>query len=393
MCRHPPSGTLRYGSPGFQQITEINMAAHLFLVDPYGLQNYCVFYILFMAQKSNPISLRLEKTNKHWNSCWYGDYNYTTQLLQGCGVQAHMENICQQAKVAPPVLFINRGRQRIDTLFFFPPQQLMRKIRVNRGKTFSVPERQRDWLSDFILIHKKKTIKHNSPTFTPEKTGREKIFQYLLLSLFSPGCHSPRGFTSLENIPNLQQLCSALMAPTSGGSAGLWQGNGQRGYARKMELFDTSPQWHNTNTNFAGKSFSKTVNHSGPWKNHLEQSILAQTHSRSKVHYLMCPSVHQNPLFLATQVVFSLEERIPFRRLKHRLMREISKDNTIKGVRITCSGRVAARSKKAQKARTESIQWGQTSLHVFSDLVHFASKSARTGFGKIGVKVWICYRA
>ena len=127
-------------------------------------------------------------------------------------------------------------------------------------------------------------------------------------------------------------------------------------------------------------------------KNHLEQSISTQTYYKCALNYIVCPSAHQNPLFLATQVVFSLEERIPFRRLKHRIIREISKDNAIKGVRITCSGRVAARSKKAQKAKTESIQWGQTSLHVFSDFVHFASKSARTGFGKIGVKVWICYR-
>ncbi len=29
-----------------------------------------------MGQKSNPIALRLEKTNRSFDSCWYGDYNY-----------------------------------------------------------------------------------------------------------------------------------------------------------------------------------------------------------------------------------------------------------------------------------------------------------------------------
>lgn len=65
----------------------------------------------------------------------------------------------------------------------------------------------------------------------------------------------------------------------------------------------------------------------------------------------------------------------------------------VKGVRIACSGRVASRSKKAQKARRESIQWGETSLNVFSESVYFAGKSAQTTFGKIGVKVWICYNS
>ena len=129
-----------------------------------------------------------------------------------------------------------------------------------------------------------------------------------------------------------------------------------------------------------------------PVKNHLESFLFQQGKQKCKVHYLVCPSAQQNPFFLATQIVSSLEERVPFRRLKHRLMRECIKDTRIKGVRICCSGRVATRSKKAQKARSESIQWGQTSLNVFSDFVHFANKSALTPFGKIGVKVWICYK-
>ena len=141
-----------------------------------------------------------------------------------------------------------------------------------------------------------------------------------------------------------------------------------------------------------GGSVNPVRNVASPWRNHLESCISGTTHHNSTIYFLLCPSVHQNPLFLATQLCFSLENRKTFRRLKDRLMQDISRDSSIKGVRISCSGRVAARSKKAQKAKTESIQWGQTSLNVFSDLVNFASKSALTPFGKIGVKVWICYK-
>ena len=35
-----------------------------------------------MGQKVNPISLQSEKTNRHFDSGWYDDYNYTDLLLQ-----------------------------------------------------------------------------------------------------------------------------------------------------------------------------------------------------------------------------------------------------------------------------------------------------------------------
>ena len=66
--------------------------------------------------------------------------------------------------------------------------------------------------------------------------------------------------------------------------------------------------------------------------------------------------------------------------------------STIRGVRITCSGRVGGKSKKAQRAKIESLKYGQTSLHVFSAPIDFSCKTAHTSFGSVGVKVWICYQ-
>ena len=47
---------------------------------------------------------------------------------------------------------------------------------------------------------------------------------------------------------------------------------------------------------------------------------------------------------------------------------------------------------KAQRAKIESLKYGQTSLHVFSAPIDFSCKTARTSFGSVGVKVWICYQ-
>ena len=95
--------------------------------------------------------------------------------------------------------------------------------------------------------------------------------------------------------------------------------------------------------------------------------------------------------FLSEEIAYYLERRVPFRRIKQLLLREL-RTNYIEGVRVSCSGRVGGRSKKAQRARGEKFQWGQTSSHVFSSRLAFASRSALTSFGKVGIKVWICYK-
>ena len=95
--------------------------------------------------------------------------------------------------------------------------------------------------------------------------------------------------------------------------------------------------------------------------------------------------------FLSEEIAYYLERRVPFRRIKQLLLRELRSDY-IEGVRVNCFGRVGGRSKKAQRARGERFQWGQTSSHVFSSKLSFASRNALTSFGKVGIKVWICYK-
>ena len=65
---------------------------------------------------------------------------------------------------------------------------------------------------------------------------------------------------------------------------------------------------------------------------------------------------------------------------------------SMQGIRITYSGRLGGRSKKAQRSRRKTFQWGQTSSHVFASRLSFAFKNALTIFGKAGIKVWVCYR-
>lgn len=99
----------------------------------------------------------------------------------------------------------------------------------------------------------------------------------------------------------------------------------------------------------------------------------------------------QSAGFLADEIVYFLERRVTFRRLKGKIIKNLSKNSNIRGVRISCSGRVGGKSKKAQRAKTECIKYGQTSRHTFSSQIDFAARTARTRFGSVGIKVWICY--
>ena len=131
--------------------------------------------------------------------------------------------------------------------------------------------------------------------------------------------------------------------------------------------------------------------HNSSYKNHLEAQLSNVFSSNVVVSFSKLSNEKQSAIFLAEEIIFYLEKRVPFFKIKNQILREITKNSFLKGLRITCSGRVGGRSKKAQRSKIQIIKYGQTSLHVFSSKIDFASKHANTAFGLLGIKVWICY--
>lgn len=384
-----------------------NLRIHLYFTPCYNCIRICVKLVgvnLFglMGQKSNPFFLRLEKTNQHFQYCWYGDYNYTTQFLENCRISTYIQNIYQQAQAGIPLIFLKRGREQVELALFLPQRSGSATKRLKFAPTRSF--RKKRLQPSIEVVRSNSRYKREQNFWGTAEIVREyqkRMLQFVLYSGALAGGINPLSLESAlrERFPFLLRQVLQREKPKSVVREKLLQP-----FSSEMVLLRTTSDENLQIPFFYVLFFSPFFNSklffpkngalaATPFHNHLEGSICLQLETRCKMHLLKCPSVHQNPLFLAEQLVCSLQERTPFRRLKHRLIREISKNSFIKGVRITCSGRVAARSKKAQKAKKESIQWGQTSLHVFSELVHFASKSANTTFGKVGVKVWICYRA
>ncbi len=111
------------------------------------------------------------------------------------------------------------------------------------------------------------------------------------------------------------------------------------------------------------------------------------------VHPVRGISPFQSADFLVESVTYLLQRKRSFRQIKDDLFRELEQHPLVKGARLSCAGRLGGRSKKAQKAKTQTAQWGETSLNVFSSRLSFASKGVHTTYGKVGVKLWLCYKS
>jgi hypothetical protein len=127
------------------------------------------------------------------------------------------------------------------------------------------------------------------------------------------------------------------------------------------------------------------------YKNYLQYFLGSQFHINTEFLPFNVSQDWQSAGFLADEIVYFLERRVTFRRLKHKILKKITENSNIRGVRISCSGRVGGKSKKAQRAKTDCVKYGQTSRHTFSSPIDFAARTARTIFGSVGIKVWICF--
>lgn len=87
---------------------------------------------------------------------------------------------------------------------------------------------------------------------------------------------------------------------------------------------------------------------------------------------------------VAMSVAQQLERRVMFRRAMKRAVQNAMRAGA-EGIKITVSGRLGG----AEIARTEWYREGRVPLHTFRADIDYATGSAHTTYGVIGVKVWI----
>lgn len=87
---------------------------------------------------------------------------------------------------------------------------------------------------------------------------------------------------------------------------------------------------------------------------------------------------------VAAGIARQLEGKVSFRRAMKRSITSSMRLGA-EGIKITCSGRLGG----AEMARTESYKEGRIPLHTLRADIDYATATAHTTYGCIGVKVWI----
>ena len=87
---------------------------------------------------------------------------------------------------------------------------------------------------------------------------------------------------------------------------------------------------------------------------------------------------------IGQQIVADIEKRMPFRRVMKMAIERAKKAGAL-GVKVRISGRLNG----SEIARRETIADGKIPLHTMRADIDFASVTAHTIWGAIGVKVWI----
>jgi small subunit ribosomal protein S3 len=87
---------------------------------------------------------------------------------------------------------------------------------------------------------------------------------------------------------------------------------------------------------------------------------------------------------VADNIARQLEQRISFRRAMKRAVQSAMRMGAL-GIRVRVSGRLGG----AEIARTEGYREGRVPLHTLRADIDYATSTAKTTYGTIGIKIWI----
>ena len=92
-----------------------------------------------------------------------------------------------------------------------------------------------------------------------------------------------------------------------------------------------------------------------------------------------------NAQLVAENISLQLERRVSFRRAMKKAL-QTTMDFGADGIRIRCAGRLGG----AELARVESYNQGRVPLHTLRANIDYGFSEAKTLYGILGVKCWIC---
>jgi small subunit ribosomal protein S3 len=88
---------------------------------------------------------------------------------------------------------------------------------------------------------------------------------------------------------------------------------------------------------------------------------------------------------VAENVALQLERRVSFRRAMKKAV-QTAMDMGADGIKIRCAGRLGG----AELARVEQYLQGRVPLHTLRANIDYGFAEAKTVYGKLGIKCWVC---
>ncbi|NTV92544.1 MAG: 30S ribosomal protein S3 [Chlorobiaceae bacterium] len=122
------------------------------------------------------------------------------------------------------------------------------------------------------------------------------------------------------------------------------------------------------------------VGRKGEEINNLSQELSRITGKEVKIDVVEVMKPETEAQLIGENIAYQLENRVSFRRAIQQAMRAGAE-----GIRIRCAGRLGG----AEIARAEQYKEGKIPLHTIRANVDYASVTAHTIAGTIGIKVWV----
>lgn len=117
----------------------------------------------------------------------------------------------------------------------------------------------------------------------------------------------------------------------------------------------------------------------------LEEELKKVTSKEVKILISEIKRPELDAQLIADTISAQLEGRVAFRRAMRQSIGAAMRMGA-DGVKIMCSGRLGG----ADMSRTEQYKEGRVPLHTLRANIEYATSTAKTIYGAIGVKVWLC---
>lgn len=117
----------------------------------------------------------------------------------------------------------------------------------------------------------------------------------------------------------------------------------------------------------------------------LKDAVIGMTQKEIEIDIKEVKRPELSAQLVAENIAMQLEKRVSFRRAMKKSV-STTMGSGADGIKVRCAGRLGG----AEMSRVESYKEGRTPLHTLKSKIDYGLAVAKTTYGTIGVKVWIC---